>query len=150
MCKWEVALALFQACNTPSYYMFPHGFGSMSSKRDLRMRVRAWSGSGPQESSVPHHEGSSSLRSLSACLGTTSLPEKCKKHAEKRPPVSPRCLGGRRATCDFLTSAAWGWDECTEPALLVPAAEVCCCPGFDRCLGGELGQEGHQFLGDAR
>lgn len=149
MCKWEVALALFQACNMLSYYMFPHGFGSMSSKRDSRMRVWAWSCSGPQGSSVPHHEGSSSLWSLSACLDTTPLPEKCKKHAEKHPPVSPRCLGGRRAKCDFLTSPAWGWDECTEPPLLVAAAEVCCCPGLDHCLGGKLGQEGHRFLADA-
>lgn len=114
------------------------------------MRVWAWSSSGPQESSVPHHEGSSSLWSLSACLDTTSLLEKCKKHAEKHPPASPRCLGGSRATCDCLTSPAWGWDEWTEPPLLVAAAQGCCCPGFGHCLGGESGQEGHQFLGDAR
>lgn len=143
MREWEVALALLQACNMRSYYMFLHGFGSMFSKKDSRTRVWAWSGSGSQESSGPHQEGSSSLWSLSACLDSRSLPEKCKKHTEEHPPISPRWLGGRRVECDFLTSA-WGWVEWTETPLL-----GCCCPGFERCLGGELGQEDHQFLGGA-
>jgi len=43
---------------------------------------------------------------------------------EKHPPVSPRCLGGRKDKCDFLTSPAWGWNGCVEPLLLVAAAPV--------------------------
>lgn len=71
-----------------SCYMFPHGFGSMSSNRDSRMRLWAWSSSGHQESSVPHHEVSTSFWSLFACLDTAS-PE------------------GHRGTSCCLTQVPW-------------------------------------------
>lgn len=112
--------------------MFPHGFGSMSSERDPRMRLRAWR-AGEQLWSL----GDAPVPSGHKCPCQRSARSSQRNVLLSHPGVweghEPRVT----------------WDEGTEPPLLVTAAGVCCCPGLDPCLGGELGQEGHQILGDA-
>lgn len=129
MRKWEVVLALLQACNMPSYYMVQHGFGSMSSKRDLRTRVWA-------HRALPLSQG---LRFplVTACLSRHHFPAREVQEAQRNILLSHRGAWGRMgATCDLLPSPACGWGGCAEPPLPVPSAHVRGCPSRGSCLGG--------------